>query len=186
MLFVLAARAAEPLPVIAVSIERLGGGRPGSDVGPWVLTAVWEDGRIVWAADQEKGGAPFLTAQIELKRVEELLGRRKAERVFDERSLRRSWFGPDSSYHSIFLRFGKRHMHIQTWHELFERNPNLVVVNGGVTSLNGRKREEVIREDTKEFQRFRQVWMDLREAITGLIPARGEPYEGELKLNLPR
>ena len=61
-----------------------------------------------------------------------------------------------------------------------------MVVNGSVTSLDGRNRDEVIRADTKEFQEFRKVWSELRAAVAELIPAKGENYSGALPLKIPR
>ena len=64
--------------------------------------------------------------------------------------------------------------------------PNLVVVNGSVTSLDGRERADVIASDTKEFQEFRKIWSDLRSELTALTPEKGTPLGDTLKLELPR
>lgn len=186
LLLQLVGRCAEAVPAIAVFTESMGLVAPGTDAGPRFLTVAWSDGRIVWARDQESGGAPYLTARIEPGRITELLKQFDERGVFKKPGLRRSWFGPDSSSHAICLSSGNQQTRLATWHELFERNPNLVVINGGVGSLNGRKREEVIRGDTKEFQEFRRVWSDLRAAITALIPADGEPYSGAMTFKLPQ
>ena len=179
-------RCAEAVPAIAVLTESIGLVAPGTDSGPHFLTVAWRDGRIVWSRNQQSGGAPYLTARIEPARITELLKQFEARGVFTKPGLRRSWLGPDSSSHAICLSSGNRQTRLATWHELFERNPKLVVVNGGVTSLDGRNRDEVIRNDTKEFQEFRRVWSDLRAAITALIPADGEPYSGAMTFKLPQ
>jgi hypothetical protein len=186
LLFPLIGRCAEAVPAIAVFTESMGLVAPGTDSGPHFLTTVWSDGRIVWSRDQQSGGAPYLVARIEPARVQELLNQFDERGVFKKPGLRRSWFGPDSSYHAICLTAGNRKTRLATWHELFERNPKLVVINGGVTSLDGRNRDEVIHNDTKEFQEFRRVWSDLRSAITSLIPADGEPYSGAMTFKLPQ
>jgi hypothetical protein len=186
LLLPVSGRGAEATPAIAVFIEAMGLVAPGTDSGPHFLTTVWSDGRIVWSRDQQKGGAPYLTAQIEPGRVQEILRQSERRGVFRKPGLRRSWVGPDSSFHAICLTSGNRQARLATWHEGFERNPNLVVINGGVASLNGRNRDDVIRGDTKEFREFRQVWSDLRAAIAALIPADGEPYTGAMSFKLPR
>lgn len=186
LLMPLIGRCAEPVPAIAVFIESLGRVASEADSGPHFITAIWGDGRIVWSRNQQSGGTPFLTARIDAARVRDLLTQFEKRGVFSQRGIRRSWFGPDSSYHAVWLASGSRHTRLRTWHELFERNPKLVVVSGGVTSLNGRKREDVIRNDTKEFREFRHVWSDLRTAISALIPAAGEPYSGAMTFKFPR
>jgi len=45
-------------------------------------------------------------------------------------------------------------------------------------------RDDVIRNDTKAFGQFRQVWSDLRAAIAALIPRAGEPYPGAMDFKL--
>ena len=148
--------------------------------------AAWPDGKLVWSQDQTKGGPPFQFAQIDPATIQAMLNRFEKEAVFKKGGPRRSWFGPDSSYHSIWLKSGEQHTKIQTWHELFEVNPKLIAINGGITSLNGQNREEVIQADTKEFQAFRKLWTDLRTSISALIPKEGKPYDEPLQLNLPK
>jgi hypothetical protein len=182
------ARAADPPPPsIAVTLD--GAGKP-TDPEPYprILMAVWPDGRIVWSEDQKKGGPPFRTATVKAASLEENLAKFEKAAVFEKekKSFRHSWYGPDSTYHSIWLCRGDKHTRIETWHELFEANPNLVVINGGITSLNGRKREDVIASDTKEFQAFRKLWTELRTSTSALIPKEGKPFTEPLKLKLPR
>jgi hypothetical protein len=176
----------ETAPAIAFFTESMGLVAPGTDRGPRFVTAVWSDGRIVWSRDPEAGGAPYLTARIEPERIQQLLKRFEERGVFAKGGPRRSWFGPDSSYQTIWLSSGERHLRLETWHELIERNPKLVVTNGSAGALDGRSREEVIRGDTKEFREFRQLWSDLRAAISALVPAAGEPYSGAMTFKLPR
>ena len=118
--------------------------------------------------------------------IEATLTKFEKARVFEEHSFRHSWFGPDSTYHSIWLRRGDKHTRVQSWHESFEANPNLVVINGGVTALNGRKREDVITSDTEEFQAFRKLWIKLRTSINDLTTKKGAPLTKPLELELPR
>ncbi len=174
-----------PLPGIVVAINSQGRvANPESY--PRVLMAVWTDGRIVWSEDQKKGGPPFRTGTIKAETVEAKLAAFEKAAVFDKNSFRHSWTGPDSSSHSIWLRRGDRNTRIDTWHELFEENPNLVAVNGGITALEGRKREDVIAKDTKEFQAFRKLWTNLRTETSSLIPKEGKPFAGPLKLTPPQ
>lgn len=180
---------AEPLtkatPSIALTIE--GGGLNADWKSyPRILMVAWPDGRVVWSVDQKKGGPPFREASVNPSSIQATLTKFEKTGVFQNESFRHSWFGPDSTYHSIWLCHGGKHTRVETWHELFETNPNLVVVNGGVTSLDGRKRADVIASDTKEFQGFRTLWSDLRSQLMALTPKKGNPLDGPLKLELPR
>lgn len=153
---------------------------------PRILMVAWPDGRVVWSADQQKGGPPFREASVNPSSIQATLTKFENAGVFQKDRFRHSWFGPDSTYHSIWLSYGGKHTRVETWHERFETNPNLVVVNGGVTSLDGRKRSDVIASDTKEFQKFRKLWSDLRNEVTALTPKKGTPFDGPLQLELPR
>jgi hypothetical protein len=175
---------ADSAPAIAVFGESLGLVAPGTDTGPRLSVAIWQDGRIIWSHDQSKGGPPFFSARIEAQQVNALLERFERERVFDTKSFRHSWFGPDSSFTTIWLQSATRHTRLQSWHEGFEMQPYLVALSSGVASLDGRTREDALRSDTKEYQRFRQIWSDLRSAISTLIPKQGDAYTGSTALKL--
>ncbi|MEA3207429.1 MAG: hypothetical protein QOE70_486 [Chthoniobacter sp.] len=172
--------------MLAVFVESHGLVAPGRDRGPTLMVAIWPDGRIVWSRDQLNGGAPFLTARVELRQVAALIERAEGDRVFEAGSFRHSWFGPDSAFTTIWVRSGNRHTRLQSWHEGFEQRPTLVALSSGVTSLAGRTREEALRSDTKEYQHFRRLWGDLRASIAALVPKQGTPYIEATKLDLPK
>ena len=172
-------------PSIAMTIR---GGHMIAEENPYprILMAAWPDGRIVWSVDQTKGGPPFRESKVTPAALRAILAKFEKAGVFREDGFRHSWLGPDSTYHSIWLSDAGKHTRIETWHELFEANPNLIVIDGAVTTLDGRKREDVIASDTKEFQEFRKLWSDLRADLKGLTPKLGKPVAEPLKLDLPR
>lgn len=172
-------------PSIALAIKS-GGKNTNWKSYPRILMVAWPDGRIVWSVDQTKGGPPFREAKVKPTTIREILTGCDRIGVFQKDSFQHSWVGPGSTYHSIWLCHEGKHTRVESWHERFETNPNLVVVNGGVTSLDGRSRADVIAADTKEFQEFRKLWSDLRAELKALIPKKGTPLEGSPKLNLPR
>jgi len=173
-------------PSVAVMIE--GGGLRLDDFNqyPKIFLVAWPDGKIVWSKNQTEGGPPFFVGTIDAKQIAELLNEFDSRMVFDKSSNRHSWYGPDSNYHSIWLRNRDVYTRLETWHELFEENPNLVAINGGITSLDGKTRDDMIRADKSEFSEFRKLWQDLRERTAELVPASGMPYDEPLKLDLPR
>jgi hypothetical protein len=166
----------EDPPAIALTIEV----HEGAD-DP-ILMAVWSDGLVIWAKDQVKGGPPFLTARVEATKVDEFLTHLAKKKVFEKDEDFLVHFGPDSDYHSLRIRSGKKQVELLSWHELFEANPNLIATSHGITSLDGEKREDVLKADAKEYQEFRKLWSEIRDFTTSLIPREGKPYPQALKL----
>ncbi len=81
---------------------------------------------------------------------------REAKKAFPEN--RRDLFGPDSGFVAIELTDGKETMVIRSWHPLFVKNRKLVVTSHGVKSLNGRKPEDVLKEDEAWYREARMVF----------------------------
>ncbi len=186
VLFPLLSYAAEQTPAIAIFIEAHDLVAPGAERKSGLIVAIWPNGRIVWSRDQQGGGTPYFTARVDRRSVQAVLDRVEGERVFDSRSFRHSWFGPDSTFTTIWLQSGARHTRLQSWHEGFEQRPTLVALSTGVTTLDGVTREEALRRDTKEYQRFRRIWADLRAGVSALVPRHGQPYNGSTELTLPK
>ena len=73
-------------------------------------------------------------------------------------------------------------MRLESWHELFEQNTNLVATADGITALGGAKREDVLRKQPEAYRRLRSTWSEIRQAVEALIPGTGEPYQGVIQL----
>jgi hypothetical protein len=65
---------------------------------------------------------------------------------------------------------------MESWHELFEQHSNLVATAQAVTSLDGRNRDEVLREQPQNYRQFRNTWSEVRDKVAELIPLKGDPY----------
>jgi len=169
-------------PAIAVSIDSHG------PTTHQALTIIWPDGTIVWSKDQEKGGPPYLTAKIDPAKTTALLDKLEKDGVFKKTSDDLVHLGPDASYHRIDLLRGKQeYTYLASWHELSERNPNVIATSHGIQSEPDKaKREKLIASDDPAYKSFRTLWKDIRTSITGLIPKDGKPYQGELKWEFPR
>ncbi len=75
---------------------------------------------------------------------------------------RRSWLGPDFGF-TLIEGFQDGHMHfMQSWHEQFESNTNLVVIDGWAEPLDGRSRDSAIKNWSAEYRNFRRLWSDVR------------------------
>ncbi len=148
---------------------------------PGLLFAAWADGKIVWSRDPNKGGAPFLTARLDSAKINGLLERWSKVGELGDPQFPCFYSGPDSSFLKIALRLDGKTIEWASWHEGFESNPNLVALPG-ITSLDGRSREELLKGAPPEFLRFRGIWKDLRDSTAALIPDQGEPYAEEIPI----
>lgn len=165
-------------PAITVSVETREANRSG------VLIAVWPDGTIIWSGDQVHGGPPYRQGRTDAAKLAAFLVR------LEKQGLLKKYAdiletGPDSSYHLIRIVSGKTRASLGSWHEIFERNPKLVVTSRGVTSLGDKTREEELRNDDPAYREFRKHWQEIRTFTTKLIPPKGKPYREELKLDYP-
>lgn len=80
-------------------------------------------------------------------------------------------YGPDSSYREITISCDQGEYILRSWHPLFEMKPNLVAASYGVTTLNGRTREEVLRQDDARYvaqrRAFDEIERELRRRFGG-------------------
>jgi hypothetical protein len=143
-----------------------------------VVFAAWKDGRVVWSGDQTCGGAPLFRANVSagqfarfINNLEQLAT--KAKSLPD-----RTWVGHHSTYSQIRYRNGANDFQLDSWHEVSELNPILVASSLGIEALHGRKREDVLAASTEEYRQFRQVWQELRDSISQMLPASGEKVDG--------
>ena len=148
--------------------------------GPNLIAAVWGDGKVVWSKDRVRGGAPYLGGRIDAKRLTDLVARLDRDGAFGDESLSHAQFGPDSKHTTIVVNSGTRRLKLQSWHELFETNEKLVATSSGITTLDGRRREDVLQEDTAEYRHFRSTWDRIRAAVGVLVPKQGEANAGTL------
>jgi hypothetical protein len=170
-------------PILAITIDSPARAKHN------VLTAVWADGAIVWSKDQQDGGPPYLTAKIDPAKTTAFLAKLDKDGVFRKTPDDLVHVGPDASYHRIDLTHGKQHVDLISWHELFERKPNLIATSRGIQSEPDREaRAKLIANDAPSYKAFRTLWKDIRTFTTTLIPenGKGEPYQGELKWEFPR
>ena len=169
-----------PLVAIYTSDGRWTSERPE----PQVIAALWADGQIIWSATNS--GRPYRQGRFSPDKLNTLLAKLDRKGVFTNQSLARPNVGPDSSFTTIAIDDGRRQLKMESWHEFFERNTNLVATASGIEPLAGRVRERVLQGQPAEYRNYRSTWSEIRQAVTGLIPATGEAYKGEIPISNKR
>ncbi|MFI5378926.1 MAG: hypothetical protein ACHRHE_06500 [Tepidisphaerales bacterium] len=154
------------------------GGIPGTPLGH-VETAVWGDGRIVW---RTKGS--LVQGRVDTKKIDGLLQRLHRDGMFGDGKVDCGHWGPDSTFEAIEVRLADRELHLSSWHELYEQNPQLVATSSGVESLGSRNRAAVLAAEPEEYQRFRRTWSDIRTTVRSWTPLEGEPFTGTIRFGL--
>ena len=119
------------------------------------------------------------------EKLDSLLDTLERKQVFADAARFRGKFGPDAGYTTIAIDDGRRRVRIESWHESFEQNTNLVATAAGITTLRGAKREDVLRKQPEAYRRFRDTWSEIRQAVEALIPKTGEAYEEEIPIPHP-
>ena len=146
----------------------------GTDPGPFLITAIWEDGRVVWSKDNLRGGQPYYQGKVDRTALQKVLSRIDEAGAFAASWVRRTNFGPDSFCTGMFVVRGPKSFLSHSWHELAEQNPNVVASSSGLTSLQGKSREEFLKTDDKDYLKYRALWGKMRTEVASLIPKTGE------------
>jgi hypothetical protein len=177
-----ATRAADPSAPPAILIyTTVGYPPPGvTNLGPRLVVALWDDGKIIWSDARVAGGPPYFQGQCDRKKLDALLGALESRGALTNTALERAWFGPDSSTTRMIINHGPHRLALESWHELFEQHSNLVATAQAVTPLNGRNRDEVLREQPPNYRQFRNTWSEVRDRVAELIPAKGDPCNDRL------
>ena len=154
---------------------------PGAppEENPRLVLAVWGNGWMVWSKHGIDGGKPYLTGQTDAKNIEGLVQELIRRKAFEDKAINTSYFGPDSSYSVIEIRFGGRRLKMESWHELYEQNPLTVALSTGLTDIEGTTRENRLAAEPASYKRFRATWALIRKTTTAWIPKDAQPYSGK-------
>ncbi len=142
-----------------------------------IAVAAWSDGTIVWCDDRLGGGRPLHRAKIDAERVIALT-RDVMQRMARVPLLDRYNVGPDSFYTSLVAYQGDRCLELASWHERYERSPQLVAMDVGLRPVDSRGREAMLATCKPSYLEFRKIWSDARASIETLIPPNGDPCDG--------
>lgn len=152
-------------------------GRPPDQL----IFAAWPDGRIIWSEHQVPGGPPYRTARIAPSKFADTFAKMQVDGLFDDKALSKTHFGPDSATTEILAKSKKQWLMMQSWHELYESNSNVIATEHGLTPVAGRTRMEIFRESAPEYIFYRFAWDELRLAATALIPSESKPTDWKLE-----
>ncbi len=155
-------------------VYKAGCGKRRMEQSTDIIVAVWKNGQIIWSDDAVNGGAPYRIGKIEIKKVDAVLDGFEKEELFNNSNLSIHNYGPDSAFIVIAIMDRGRCLNMNSWHELFEDNPNLVATSEGITTLEGHERDEILAAEPDAYRYYRKVWMDVRSALADLIPGDGE------------
>jgi hypothetical protein len=143
-----------------------------------LVVVAWDDGHVLWSGDLSKGGPPYRQAQVDPARLERVVSRLDGDGLFDIADLRDPRFGPDAAVTTIWIKSGPKELALRSWHELIEDNGGIVRKVGAVA--DERPRLQVLRDEPQDYLFYRFVWAEIRSRALSLIPAAGEPVEGEV------
>lgn len=181
LLTVAAARGGERLPVIKggenapiIAVWREGGNSPLKSFGPYVIAAMWPDGRSIWSEDKVLGGAPYYQGRISPEVLSKTLREFEADKAFSAPNMRRDYVGPDAIYTVIYLALPGHAFYRSSWHEISELDPTTVATSSVLARLNGKTRDQVLAGDTQDYLNYRALWKRIREKVSSLLPRNGE------------
>jgi hypothetical protein len=144
------------------------GGLEGKGVMPWLIAAVWRDGRVVASADQLEGGRPYSQGRIDPEAADGLIHTLTA--VASESGVASTIKPGPPDYAKTFIQFRTSDGQVYelgSCHELL-----------GDDEWNYGMKKEVEAN-------FRRTWANIRRAITNAIPKRMEAAgEGAIRFEL--
>jgi hypothetical protein len=150
-----------------ILITATGGRKPDEGV-----LAALPDGTLVWSDDRALGGPPYQVGRIAPEAVERALRSVAAEGWF----VGQRYFGPDARRTHIVMNLASdRIVDAESWHEIAERDPEVVATATGIEPLNGRDRAAVLAAQPEAYRAFRARWERVKDAAWRLCPKVGRP-----------
>lgn len=122
--------------------------------------AVWDDGRVSW-----RRGKDLDELRVDPTAVHRLIDEiGHAALMLD--SLRATrYVGPDNPFTVMLIRLNGREVELASDHERLEGFGDVVVTSRGAVSREGRDSESVLAGEPDDYQRFRRLWNQVRQAV---------------------
>ena len=164
----------DTLEPAAVAVYVAGrGGLEGKGVMPWLVLAVWSDGRIISSADRLTGGQPYFESRVDPQAVADLLQTLTAI-ALKSGVASVSYAGPPD--HATTVIQGRtadgRIYELSSWHELAEESGEWIVTERGSVKLEpGHSPQQVLHDNSSEqYTKFRDLWSTVRRTINDASP----------------
>ena len=150
----------------------------GSNFEKTLIVAVWNNGDMLWSTNTVSGGKPYLYNKVNASNdVHKLLASFQAKGYLSP-EFSKLIVGPEASCTRIVISSGTNVLNTGSWHEIFERNQNLVALSTGIRALKkGESREAALKKDKAEYLQYRAMWTDIRSQINIILPEKGSPIE---------
>jgi hypothetical protein len=161
-----------------VAVYTVGSPRLGKAVCRQTVVAFWASGRVIWSQDPITGGPPYRIGSIEPDKLAELQNRLRALHFFEARSI----YGTvivDGGYTVFAACYGGLCSEQMSSHELYERNADVVVMDGALLILSERQstRQRMLALSSEGNQRFRAEWKMARGILSEYLPQPGQSSE---------
>jgi hypothetical protein len=147
---------------------------------PQILAVVWSDGTML-VRTREENRFGYRQLSVPRKEVDRFRAAVSQQIAAYGDGADESFVVLDQGFRGIWAQGSHGGMLMESVHEVVEENSNLVALSYGVRVLEvGKTREDAIAADTKEYQRFREVWQHLR-LLSGELVAHGRARSGDGK-----
>lgn len=137
-----------------------------------VRFAVWPDGRVFC-----NGPTPHYLS-VQTNAILSLLAAIEAAGFFDtSHPTSRAWYGQDAPYVEVAGVKAGTVYRLQSWHEFFETNAQVVVVNGVVHQTTLSSRGQLLRERSRDYLEFLALWQRVKIIKEEFCRDHAETYE---------
>lgn len=165
-------------PVIAIyddNIQMINGGID-------LVVALWPDGFCLWSESPHGNAKSWRCAQLPKESFPRIVDALDDEGFFDEEELGDQKVGPGTSSTVILVNGGNKKLHMESWHEQFERN-GLTIMNarGGITPLYNAKRISALKHQPASALFYRLSWLELKSKILGIRPTLSKEIAGRIE-----
>jgi len=157
------------------------GGLEGKGILPWLVVAVWRDGRVISSEDLVEGGRPYFRSQIDPESAAGLILtlREIAVKSGVPSTIRPGI--PDYSKMVIQFRTVDGVYALGSGHELQEDEEWVTTDRGIIRVPDGQSPQKVLVANSSEsYMRFRRVWAAMREVIGKVVPKKKEVVGEEI------
>ncbi len=147
-------------------------GYPGAEKAkhyPYLVIALYEDGRLIWSEDAISGGPPYRMAHTDEEEVKQL--RLQLESSGFIREGIHSHIVRDSAFLIIYVNGTNGCMNLRSSHEPLESGGKFIAREHGFARLKkGSSIADILSQESIQYQEFRATWSAVKGSLLNLIP----------------